>query len=60
MAALGSNLTWIQGMQIFEFALNNAIRSRGKKNGTPGEKCLGDLLPKDISSSHLDQVKNKT
>ena len=36
MAALGSDLTWIQGMKIFELALINAIKSPGKINGSPG------------------------
>ena len=56
MVALGSDLTWIQGMKIFELALINAIKSPGKINANPGEKSLAELLPKDISSSHLDQI----
>ena len=56
MSALGSDLTWIQGMEMFEFGLYNAIRSPKEGSGTPGEKSLAELLPKDISSLHLDQV----
>ena len=44
MAALGSDLTWIQGMKIFELALINAIKSPGKINGTPGSKSLAELF----------------
>ena len=56
MAALGSDLTCIQGMEIFEFGLHNVIRSPGKVNGSPGSKSLAELLPKDTPSLHIDQV----
>ena len=45
MGDLETSLTWSEGIKLFQDGLYNVIKTRGKKNESPREQKLSDLLP---------------
>ena len=56
MAALGTSLTWLELMKLFQDGLYDIIQTRGKKKGSPGEVFLRQLLPDNVTESVIEQV----